>query len=69
LNTPIEIKENKGDVIGVSIDGNGNIIWKNVSIVINEFSQDCGLTLLPPNHFKENTVIEENKCRYENSNE
>ena len=31
------------------------IIDKNISIVINEFSQDCGLTLLSPDHFKENT--------------
>jgi len=54
------ISSNQGDVIGVGIDGNGNIVWKNVSIVINEISQDCGLTLLPPNHFIENTDTEEN---------
>ncbi len=59
LDTSIEVKENKGDVIGVGIDGNGNIIWKNVSIVIREFSQDCGLTLIPPNYFKENENVSE----------
>ncbi|MER5174580.1 MAG: hypothetical protein ABJB76_07270 [Candidatus Nitrosocosmicus sp.] len=58
MDTPIDIKNNKGDLIGVGIDGNGNIIWKNVSIVI-EFSQDCGLTLLSPNHFIENSDIKE----------
>jgi hypothetical protein len=50
-NNGIHISGNQGDVIGVGIDGNGNIIWKDVFIVINEFSQDYGLTLLPPNHF------------------
>jgi tetratricopeptide (TPR) repeat protein len=58
-NDRIHISENQGDVIGVGIDGNGNIIGKNVSIVINEFSQDCGLTLLSQNHFKENNDITE----------
>ena len=60
MNAPIEIRENQGDIIGVGIDGNGNIIWKNVSIVINELSEDCGLILLSQNHFKENTDTEEN---------
>ena len=59
MSSPIEVKENKGDVIGVGIDGDNNIIWKNVSIVVNEFSQDCGLTLLSQNHFKENSDITE----------
>ena len=56
----IDIHSNKGDVIGVGVDGNGNIIGKNISVVINEFSQDCGLTLLAPNHFKENVDTIEN---------
>ena len=59
-NDKSNISGNQGDIIGVGIDGNGNIIWKNVSIVINELSQDCGLTLLPPNHFKENSDTIEN---------
>ncbi len=56
----IGIIDNNRDIIGVGIDGNGNIIWKNVSIIVNEFFDDCGLTLLPPNHFKDNTDTEEN---------
>lgn len=63
-NDRINISGNQGDVIGVGIDGNGNIIWKNVVVVVNEFSQDCGLTLLPPNHFKENNDIDEDLKRW-----
>ena len=59
-NDKINVTGNQGDIIGIGIDGNGNIIGKNVSIVINEFSQDCGLTLLHPNHFIENADTEEN---------
>ena len=55
-----DIKENKGDVIGIGVDGNGNIIGKIISVVINEFSQVCGLSFIPPNYFKENTDTEEN---------
>ena len=59
-NDKINVTGNQGDIIGIGIDGNGNIIGKNVSIVINELSQDCGLTLLHPNHFIENADTEEN---------
>jgi hypothetical protein len=41
-----------GDVIGLGIDGNGNIIAKNISIVIKEAQQDYGLTLLPIKYFE-----------------
>ncbi len=33
---------------------------KNVDIVINELLEDCGITLLSQNHFKENTDTIEN---------
>ena len=55
----ITISESQGDVIGVDVDGNGNIIGKNISVVINEFSEGHGLTLIHPNYFKENTDTEE----------
>jgi hypothetical protein len=32
----IHISEVDGDIIGVGIDGNGNIIGKNINIVIDE---------------------------------
>ena len=56
----IDIHSNQGDTIGVGVDGSGNIIGKNISVVINEFSQDCGLTLIAPNHFKDYTNTDEN---------
>lgn len=48
-----EIRADKGDVIGVGVDGSGNIIGKNISVVINH-ARGYGLTLIHPNHFKEN---------------
>ena len=60
MSAPIEIEDNQGDVIGVGVDGSGNIIGKNISVIINEFSQDCGLSFIPPNYFKENTNTDEN---------
>ena len=47
-----EIRADKGDVIGVGIDGSGNIIGKDISVVINEV-HDYGLNLLAPNYFNE----------------
>ena len=58
-NNSYDIKGNKGDVVGVGIDGNGNIVWKDVDIVINEFAIDCGLTLIHSNYFEENFDTEE----------
>ena len=54
----IDIIDNVRDIIGVGIDGDGNIFWKNVSIVINEFPQYNELVLIHPNCFKENIDIE-----------
>jgi tetratricopeptide (TPR) repeat protein len=48
----IDVKEVCGDVIGVGVDGSGNIIGKDISIVINQ-AQDYGLNLISPNHFQE----------------
>ena len=48
----IDIKEVSGDVIGVGIDGSGNIIGKDISVVINQ-AQDYGLNLLSPDYFKD----------------
>jgi tetratricopeptide (TPR) repeat protein len=47
----IDIKEVSGDIIGVGIDGSGNIIGKDISVVINQ-AQDYGLNLLSPDYFK-----------------
>jgi hypothetical protein len=55
----ITISENQGDIIGVGVSGSGHIIGKNISVVINEYSGGHGLTLIPPNYFKENTDTEE----------
>ena len=52
MSNPLDINNNQ-DVIGVDIHGNGNIIGKDISVVINELSDDCGITLLHPNHFNE----------------
>ena len=49
-----EIRPDKGDVIGVGVDGSGNIIGKDISVVINQ-ARGYGLTLLSPNYFKENS--------------
>ncbi len=47
----IDIQSNEGDVIGVGIDGNGNIIGKDINIVINE-AYDYGFNLLPSHYFE-----------------
>ena len=54
-----EIRADKGDVIGVGVDGSGNIIGKNISVVINQ-ARGYGLTLLSPNYFKENSNTDPN---------
>jgi DNA replication protein DnaC len=38
-------------VIGIGVDGNGNIIGKNISIVVNEAQTRYGLSLLSPDYF------------------
>jgi hypothetical protein len=51
---PINIKGVEGDVIGIDVDGNGNIFGKNISVVINQ-AQDYGIGLLSPDYFKKHT--------------
>jgi hypothetical protein len=45
--TEINIDNITGDAIGVGVDGSGNIIAKNISIIV-EVQRDYGLTLLAP---------------------
>ena len=52
MSNPPEIKNNQGDVIGVGIDGNGNIIGKDITVVINQ-TYSYGLTMIRPNHFRD----------------
>jgi tetratricopeptide (TPR) repeat protein len=54
----IDITDTKGDIIGVGVDGSGNIIGKNISIVVNEVQNRYGLRLLSTNYFKEHKSIE-----------
>ena len=50
----IAISGAKGDVIGVGVDGNNNIIFKELNINIsNEFRGTYGLNVLSQDHFKE----------------
>ncbi len=49
----INIDNITGDAIGIGVDGSGNIIAKNISIVVEEVQRDYGLTLLPPHYFNE----------------
>mgnify|MGYP003575444155 CR=1 FL=1 len=51
-NDLLNIGNVSGDVIGFGIDGNGNIIGKNISIVINQ-SRSYGLELLTSDRFKD----------------
>ena len=57
----IAISGAKGDVIGVGVDGNNNIIFKELNINIsNEFRSTYGLNVLSKDHFKEFKGTEEN---------
>ena len=57
----IAISGAKGDVIGVGVDGNNNIIFKELNINIsNEFRGTYGLNVLSQDHFKEFIGTEEN---------
>jgi tetratricopeptide (TPR) repeat protein len=42
-----------GDVIGLNVDGDGNIIAKNISIVITEAKEFFGLDLIPKGYFNQ----------------
>ncbi len=48
----VDIQNIKGDIIGFGVGGSGNIIGKDISIVINE-AQSYGLNLLYPTYFIE----------------
>src|SRR5215213_5655421 len=49
----VDIQNTKGgDVIGIGVSGNGNIIVKDINVVINE-AQSYGLNLLSTNYVKE----------------
>jgi tetratricopeptide (TPR) repeat protein len=48
----IHINHSEGDVIGIGVSGSGNIIGKNLSVIINE-AQSYGLNLLTTNYFRE----------------
>ncbi len=54
-----EIRADKGDVIGVGVSGDGNVIIKDLSVVINQ-ARGYGLTLIRTNHFKENSDTDSN---------
>jgi tetratricopeptide (TPR) repeat protein len=56
-----EINHNNGDIIGVGIHGNNNIIAKNVHIdqLILE-TRSFGLELLHPDYFEQHQKVEEN---------
>jgi hypothetical protein len=46
MSTPIDIKDNKGDVIGVGVTGDGNAIGKDIKIFINDIKKDFNLKFL-----------------------
>jgi hypothetical protein len=48
----VDIQNTRGDVIGIGVSGSGNIIGKDINIVVNE-AQSYGLNLLSTNYFKE----------------
>src|SRR5215208_8097197 len=48
----VDIENTKGDVIGIGVSGSGNIIGKDINVVINE-AQSYGLNLLSTNYVKE----------------
>ena len=55
-----------GDVIGVGVDGNGNIIAKNINIVIKEVKEEYGLILLHRDHFKKYKSTENDFMHWKN---
>ena len=64
-NKEIGINETRGDIIGVGIDGNGNIIGKDISIVINQ-AHDYGLNLLSSNYFNDYRSTEQDLKDWKN---
>jgi tetratricopeptide (TPR) repeat protein len=61
----VDIKEVSGDIIGIGIDGNGNIIGKDISIVINQ-AHDFGLNLLSSNYFNDYRSTEQDLKDWKN---
>ena len=47
-----DIQNVGGDIIGIGVSGSGNIIGKDITLVINQ-AQTFGLNLLSPNYFRE----------------
>ena len=47
-----DIQNVEGDVIGIGVSGSGNIIGKDITLVINH-AHTFGLNLLSPNYFEE----------------
>ncbi len=47
-----DIQNVNGDIIGMGVSGSGNVIGKDINLVINR-AQSFGLNLLPPNYFNE----------------
>jgi tetratricopeptide (TPR) repeat protein len=58
ISPSIDIQNTSGDVIGIGVSGDGNIIGKDINIVINE-AQSYGLTLLSAIYFKEHKSTEQ----------
>ena len=58
ISSSIDIQNIGRDVIGIGVSGDGNIIGKDITIVINE-AQSYGLTLLAANYFKEHKSTEQ----------
>jgi hypothetical protein len=56
-----DIHDNTGDVIGIGIHGNNNMIAKNIhidSLIVN--LRPFGLELLRPDYFEHHKKVEEN---------
>ena len=58
ISSSIDIQNTDGDVIGIGVSGSGNIIGKDINVVINE-AQSYGLTLLSASYFKEHKSTEQ----------
>jgi|SRR5215204_3534618 len=58
ISSPVDIQNTTGDVIGIGVSGSGNIIGKDIHIVINE-AQSYGLNLLSASYFNEHKSTEQ----------
>ena len=57
MNKSVSIRDNNGDVVGVNIDGNGNIIAKN--IIIYQVKRDFNLSYLTKNYLESHPNTDE----------